>query len=276
MRGWVVKRIEWPEYWVIDHDNMVVQLLGDTMEELDFRMDETLRKERARKSFDILEEWADKVHPVYGSQRKLVLSIERAGTALFGVTIYSVHLMAYLLKCEQDVWEESKFTIWTALRSKEESFPTHFDNSVCAALCTGEEPWDKILEQTVEDGYFPKRYTEMNIVTVGTVTYFGIHDEQLAGEPGLIQPECIYVYDLRFIPNIPHPNPTRLKNVMMKPINLIELKKHVLRGRFRPQCALVFTDFIIRHGFLNPKNEPDYIGIISRLHRRLEFPHREH
>lgn len=34
----------------------------------------------------------------------------------------------------------------------------------------------------------------------------------------------------------------------------------------------VLIDFFIRHGILTPENEPDYIEIVARLHRRFEFP----
>lgn len=91
---------------------------------------------------------------------------------------------------------------------------------------------------------------------------------------GLIQPECVYVYDMRFVPEIPQPDPERLANRMMQPLGVAELKIHLLAGRFKDDCALILIDFIIRHGFLYPKNEPEYIEIISRLHRRLEFPTR--
>ena len=40
---WVVTKIQWPDYWDIDHENQVVLLLGNTMEERDQHMDETLR-----------------------------------------------------------------------------------------------------------------------------------------------------------------------------------------------------------------------------------------
>ncbi|MCJ1249748.1 hypothetical protein MMC30_006974 [Trapelia coarctata] len=274
MCDWVVARFEWPEYWVVDHANRVVELLGNTMEERNHRMDETLRKERERGTFGILKNWAEKVHPVYGAGRKLLLSIERAGTALFGVTVYSVHLIAYLLTCIGDVTNEEKFDVWTPRRSWGETYPSCFDNSVCAYLCTGEEPCDKVIKQTVEDGYFPRRYVKYNVQAVGTVSYFNIRNKRMGGEAGLIQPECVYVYDLRFVPEIPQPDPERLANSMMQPIGVAELKLHLLRGRFKDDCALVFIDFIIRHGFLNPKNEPDYIEIVSRLHRRSEFPTR--
>lgn len=37
---------------------------------------------------------------------------------------------------------------------------------------------------------------------------------------------------------------------------------------------LVLLSFFVRRGILTPENEPDYIEIVSRLHRRLEFPTR--
>ncbi len=43
-------------------------------------------------------------------------------------------------------------------------------------------------------------------------------------------------------------------------------------GEFKPNCALVLLDFFVRHGIVTAENEPDYIDIVSRLHRRVEFP----
>lgn len=275
MNFWVVTKIQWPDYWDIDHENQVVLLLGNTMKERDQHMDETLRKEREIQSFDILKDWADKVHPVYNARRQLVLSIESAGTALFGVTIYSVHLTAYLCMGGDNVWDEHEVEVWTPTRSEYETFPLQYDNTVCAALYTGEEPWDKVVEQTVEDDYFPREYVEQYVQAVGTVTYFDVKDEQM-GEAALIQPECVYVYDLRMTPGAAQPDPERLVNRMMIPNSIAGLKNELRKGAFKDDCALVFIDFIIRHGFLNPRDEPEYIEIVSRLHRRLEFPTRQH
>jgi len=43
-------------------------------------------------------------------------------------------------------------------------------------------------------------------------------------------------------------------------------------GAFKPNCALVVLEFLVRHGILTAENEPDYVEIVARLHRRLEFP----
>lgn len=35
---------------------------------------------------------------------------------------------------------------------------------------------------------------------------------------------------------------------------------------WKPNSALVMIDLAIRHGILNPDNEPDYLDIVSLLH----------
>ena len=33
----------------------------------------------------------------------------------------------------------------------------------------------------------------------------------------------------------------------------------------------VIIDFMIRHGFITPDNEGDFLDIVTRLHRRFDF-----
>jgi hypothetical protein len=44
-----------------------------------------------------------------------------------------------------------------------------------------------------------------------------------------------------------------------------------LRGEFRPDSAAVLVEYLIRHGFITPENEPEFVEINVRLHRRLPF-----
>jgi hypothetical protein len=41
-------------------------------------------------------------------------------------------------------------------------------------------------------------------------------------------------------------------------------------GRFKPNCGAVIIDFMIRHGYLTAENEPNYLEIVTRLHRSAE------
>lgn len=43
------------------------------------------------------------------------------------------------------------------------------------------------------------------------------------------------------------------------------------QGLFKPNTALVILDFMIRHGYLTPEDEPDYQEMMTRLHGRFEY-----
>lgn len=40
-------------------------------------------------------------------------------------------------------------------------------------------------------------------------------------------------------------------------------------GEFKPNCGLILVDFFVRHGIVTPENEPNYLEISWRSHRRL-------
>ena len=66
--------------------------------------------------------------------------------------------------------------------------------------------------------------------------------------------------------------------------------KRMKAGLFKPNCAVgelsptsratfafflnphpVIIDFMIRHGFITPDNEGDFLDITTRIHRRFDF-----
>jgi hypothetical protein len=103
------------------------------------------------------------------------------------------------------------------------------------------------------------------------VTYYYIRDERAGGETNLMQPECQYIYDLELPEDvIPKPGDDEVEEFYLWSID--EVKQAMENGEFKPNCALVVLDFLIRHGFLTNENDRDFIEIVSRLHRRLEFP----
>jgi len=40
---------------------------------------------------------------------------------------------------------------------------------------------------------------------------------------------------------------------------------------FKPNCALVLLDFMIRHGLITAENEPNFLEIMTRLHGRFDI-----
>jgi hypothetical protein len=71
-------------------------------------------------------------------------------------------------------------------------------------------------------------------------------------------------------------------------MTLAEIVPKLHAGMFKANCALskmgsiistifrlmsftVIVDFMIRHGFITPDNDPHYAEIVGRTHRNLDF-----
>lgn len=239
----------------------------DTVEAFDYRnriLEQYLKELRQRKIFKVLDGWRNELYPIYGPGKRLLLSMERSATPLFGVVSYGVHMTAY-------VDSPDGIKIWTPKRSStKQTYPGMMDNSVAGGLSTGEKPSECLVRESMEEASLPESIAK-NAKACGIVSYHYLRGSNAGGEVGLSQPEIQYVYDLKLSEtDIPSPNDNEA--VDFQPLTVDEVKKALADGKFKPNCALVMIDFFIRHGILTPENEPDYVDIIPRLHRKLEFP----
>jgi 8-oxo-dGTP pyrophosphatase MutT (NUDIX family) len=222
-------------------------------------MTQTLLSNRERGTFKVLKAWRNEPFPVYGPGRTLLLSIERAGSGLFGITTHGVHMNAYIV-------EGGKIKYWVAQRAAHKKYyPGMLDNTVGGGLTTGEDPLKGVVREAVEEAAFPEAVVLENANPAGVITYLGIP------ETGLLKPDCIFVYDL-LLPSdiIPTPGDQEVEN--FKLLDIDQMQTALAAGKFKPNCALVIIDFFIRHGILTAENEKDYIEISARLHRNPEFP----
>lgn len=130
-----------------------------------------------------------------------------------------------------------------------------------------------MIREATEEASFPEQTVRSYAKCCGTVSYFDIRDERAApgAETGLLQPECIYVYDLK-VPEDLIPRPDDMEAEDFRLWDVAEIQTALARGEFKTNCALVLIDFFIRHGIIQPEGEKDFIEIVTRLHRRLEFP----
>lgn len=100
-----------------------------------------------------------------------------------------------------------------------------------------------------------------------------LSDERRGGETGMVMPECQWVYDLELPSDgsvVPVPSDGEVEEFYLWGVE--EIKEHLAKGEFKPNCAMVMLDFFVRHGVLTEENEPDFAEIKRRLHRDLEFP----
>ena len=246
-------------------------ITGNNEEERSAIIAKTCEAMRLTGHWRVLDEWRNELYPVYGPNRELLFKIERSASPLFGVVTYGVHMTAYFYEGGKG---EKDLRFWVPTRSRhKQTFGGMLDNTVAGGMPAGEQPLECLVRESAEEASLPADFVRQNAKPAGSVTYFYIRDSRAGGETGLLQPECQFVYDLdmsaekgmEFKPNDEEVEKFEIMNVE-------QVKEALGKALFKPNCALVMLDFLVRHGVYSKENEPNLAEIVSRLHRRLEFP----
>lgn len=259
-----------PDWKINDEDRSLMLMTGSTEEERSKVVEATIRAMHATDHFKVLAKWRYELYPVYGPKGELLFSLERAASALFGVVTYGIHMTAYVKSKAED--EKDEIKIWVPKRAvTKQTYGGMLDNTVAGGIATGEKPFESLVRESAEEASLPEDVVRDGAKAVGTVTYFHIRDERAGGETKLLQPEVQYVYDLELSEDVvPKPSDDEVECFDLRTVE--EVKEALRNGEFKPNCALVMLDFFVRHGFVTMETDPGYIEMVSRLHRRLEFP----
>ncbi len=244
-----------------------VKLLGTKLKERNKQMHDTLVAEKERGSFKVLTGWTNEVFSVYGPDKDLVISIQRAAAPLFGIITYGVRLLAY----QRDASSRA-ISIWIARRAKtKRTYPSMLDSTVGGSLPTGETPFECLVRESAEEASFPNELIGTRVVACGTVNYVCRTDERGGGELGLFTPEVQYTYEMELPKDvIPRPGDNEAEEIML--LSIEKIRDALAKGEFTPANGCIVLDFFIRHGIITYENEKDYIEIASRLHRTHAFP----
>ncbi|KAF1945239.1 thiamine pyrophosphokinase-related protein-like protein [Clathrospora elynae] len=252
--------------WSLDDDERILTLTGgSTAEERSKAVETTLLAMRETGHFKVLNKWRDELYPVYGVGKELLFNVERSASPLFGVVTYGVHLTAYTRK-------DGELKIWTPRRARtKQTYGGMLDNAVAGGIASGESPFESLVRECGEEASLDEELVRSRAKACGTVTYWYVRDERAGGETNLMQPEVQYVYDIELPEDVmPKPGDDEVEEFYLWSVE--EVQDAMRKGEFKPNCALVALDFLVRHGILTSENERDYIEIVSRLHRKLEFP----
>ena len=263
--------------WELDDTNRTLTLVtGTTEQERSKAVAATCQAMRVTKHFKCLAGWRDELYPVYGlrtphGKRNVLFSVERSACPLFGVVSYGCHMTAYVRSTSEDEHKKN-LRLWVPRRAAtKQTYGGMLDNTVAGGIATGESALESMIRECTEEASLSEDLVRKNAVAAGTVTYFHIRGPKAGGETRLLQPECQYVYDLELTEDVvPKPSDDEVESFELLDIN--EVQKRLRNGEFKPNCALVLIDFFVRHGILTAENEPDYVEIVARLHRRFEFP----
>ncbi|KAI0787007.1 NUDIX hydrolase domain-like protein [Abortiporus biennis] len=188
--------------------------------------------------------------------------MERSACALFGVVTFGVHMTVY-----QDSPEDHSCRIWVPKRARtKQTWPGYLDNSVAGGIPSGLGVYESLVKEAMEEASIEEDIVRKYTRAVGAVSYF------YRTSAGWLQPEVEYIYDLC----IPADVPLELKPLdgeveSFECLPLPEVVEKMRAGLFKANCAVVLIDFMIRHGYITPDNEPDFLEIITRLHGRFDY-----
>lgn len=223
---------------------------------------------RINKTFKILKSWRNEMWPVYGRNGELLFSMERSAIGLFGYMRYGVHLIAYI----RSPSAPQGIRLWVPKRSKfKNAWPGLFDNTVAGGMMTDETPFECIIREADEEASLPEYIIREHAKLAGTIRYIYMTESGPGIDEGYVYPECQWVYDLELPGDvIPCPNDDEVESFSLCTVD--EVRDQLAAGRWKPNCAVIILDFLVRMGILTPDNEPHFDEIESRLRRKLPFP----
>ncbi|KAI8072583.1 NUDIX hydrolase domain-like protein [Gongronella butleri] len=212
---------------------------------------------RATKKFAALAGWRDELYPVYGASGAPAFVMERAATPLFGISTFGVHVNVFVV-------DKGVTKMWVARRSmQKQTWPGVLDNCVAGGIPHGYSTKETVVKECDEEASIPENLAQ-NAKNVSVVSYYTFSDYGM-------QPETEYIYDLQLpVDFAPTPKDGEVECFYLWTLD--EVKQSIFNDGWKPNCALVAIEFMIRHGYIHADNEPDYIDISYHLHRRLEFP----
>ena len=308
MPQFVVDKMPWlsrkssSHFFHIDHKDKVISIPyqdGITESEI---LAAQLKHAREQGTFELLKGWRDELYPVRGVEGREVV-MERSASALFGIETWGMHLNAYswvptmpdpAVRVPDGQMKELK--LWVPRRSPTKStYPSMLDNSVAGGIPAGESPYTCLLRESLEEASLPNALVSSRAKSVGTVSYVHVRDKRAGGETGLINPEVQFCYDLELDPpdegenggHVPRPGDDEVESFTLMSVK--EVREELAKGAFKPNCALIVVDFLIRWGLIGlsdeglvqesgertmaekeRRRETAYREIVARLHGRTD------
>lgn len=214
--------------------------------------------------FHVLDGRHSEPFAVVGARYGQPVYVERFATALFGLTTRGAHLVAYRM-------DEDGMKVWVPRRSAHlYTYPNMLDTTVAGGVKSGVPPFQTIVEEADEEASLPEDLIRQKARCRGVISHMNVTGDDFPGEKGLVTPDYVYVYDIELPEDVtPKPHDEEVSSFTLMSVE--ELQAALLREEFKPDSAAVLVDFLIRHGIITPENEPDFVEISMRLHRRLPF-----
>jgi isopentenyldiphosphate isomerase len=203
----------------------------------------------------VIKGWRNELYPVSPSFSKPpFLLVERAAAPFLGVKSYGVHINGYVRL------DDGTIELWVARRSEDKpTWPGLLDHIVAGGQPYGLSCQENVVKECWEEAGIPKELAN-KAISVGAVSYTSM-------QPGALKRDVLFCYDLQLpLEFVPVPQDGEVEGFQR--MKLDEVARLISEtNEFKDNCNLVIADFLCRHGFLNPDNEPDYLDLIVNLRR---------
>jgi hypothetical protein len=266
----IVQKMPWTANFEIEHNHpRKVNVLDNsrgrsTADAINVAFSEVVTTCVEHNLFHVLDGKHSEPFAIVGAKYDAPVYVERFATALFGLTTRGAHLVAYRL-------DEDGMKVWVPRRSAHlYTYPNMLDTTVAGGVKAGVPPFQTIVEEADEEASLPEDLIRSKAWCRGVISHMNVTGDDFPGEKGLVTPDYVYVYDIELPEDVtPKPHDEEVSSFTLT--NVEELQAALLREEFKPDSAAVLVDFLIRHAIITPENEPDFVEISMRLHRRLPF-----
>lgn len=267
----ISKYLEGEQDFLIDQKKRTATIAPhlDTIEtrNTSFRQIATKWRKIAYFSESLDKGWRDELYTVYNPTHTPYMQIERALSVLIGVITYGIHINGYIPPHKSS---NGKLKMWVPRRSTTKpTYPGMLDNTVAGGLGHPYGIWETVIKECLEEAGLATEFIESHIRSVGVLLYM----YEPYGHRDNVQPEVEYIYDLEFDNEtevLPYPEDGEAEDFTLMEVD--ELLERLHNHEFKPNCGLVVTDFLIRHNYITPESDENYLEIVSRCHRRMPFP----
>ena len=141
------------------------------------------------------------------------------------------------------------------------------DNTFGGSLRSRERLIDCIVRESAEEGSLPEKYIRANIKACGTISYQMSRTDD--GRPGF-QHQIQYLYEIELSEDVvPKPFDGEVEGFLLKALD--KVRDALARGEFKPNCAMTWIAYLIRHRIVDAENEPDFLEVCARLHWKGEL-----
>ena len=230
----------------MDHKKHVLKLHSpNDFQERTRLVHDTLRSGHDSGEVEALQRRNKDSFAIYDSDGQHIMDMVGSGLPLFGVVVFSVHMIAYTKT-------KDGFKYWVPRRSKTKmSYPGQLENTVGGSLASGEKAIDFIVRKSAEEASLPESYTRANLKPCGALSYQMSPTD--AGKSGC-QRQVQFLYELELPQDmIPNPCDGEVEELTLK--SLAEVPDTFPAGEFKWDCAMTWMTDFIRHGIVSAENE---------------------